>query len=97
MLPRDVEIDLASSLARPGFQMSYYIRVDHLTAGGTGNITITLDFDRGAFVRERNACPNPPGKRRHPLITTASPNKKLPIASPRQYLRSVLRGNVAPD
>ena len=45
LLPRDVEIDLASSPARPGFPMSYYIGVDHLTAGVTGAMTITLVFD----------------------------------------------------
>ncbi|MEO7081888.1 MAG: T9SS type A sorting domain-containing protein [Flavobacteriales bacterium] len=45
LLSRDVEIDLSSSYARPGFQMSYVARVKHLTAGATGAMTITLDFD----------------------------------------------------
>ncbi|MBL0126481.1 MAG: T9SS type A sorting domain-containing protein [Flavobacteriales bacterium] len=45
LIPRDVELDLASSPARPGSQMSYSIGVDHLTAGVTGAMTVSLVFD----------------------------------------------------
>lgn len=45
LLPRDVELSLSSSFARPGFQMSYGIEVEHRTAGVTGAMTITMEFD----------------------------------------------------
>ncbi|MBP7409437.1 MAG: T9SS type A sorting domain-containing protein [Flavobacteriales bacterium] len=45
LLPRDVWIDLASSAARPGFQTSVHVGVQHATPGATGNLTISLTFD----------------------------------------------------
>ncbi len=45
LIPRDVSIHGSTSAARPGFQTSIHVGVSNLTPGGTGSMTITLDFD----------------------------------------------------
>ena len=45
LTPRDVMIQMASSFARPGFEMAYGITVRNLTAGVTGNMTLSMTFD----------------------------------------------------
>ena len=55
---RDVQLALHSTAARPGFEMSYHICVDHLTAGVTGNMTVTLTFDPTVTFISRTPTPS---------------------------------------
>ena len=57
LVPRDVELFMASGPARPGFQHQVTLHVHHETLGGTGTLTVSCTFDPVLSYTNANPVP----------------------------------------
>ncbi len=58
LIPRDVELFLGSSAARPGFNHELFLHIHHQTLGGTGTVTVSCTFDPALSYTSASPAPS---------------------------------------